>query len=111
MRVPVVIPVAGKKVRLLYKEVLEDNAYALVAADRLTIDVSKTRNISPTDVWRSILHELAHVALDFSGHCKWLKEPQEEAIVHSFEVMLGPILVLAPVKGIRWREVRFPFEE
>lgn len=111
MKVPVSIPIAGKRVRVAYVDYVEGNPYAEVSADRLLITVSKTRNESPADVWRSILHELVHVALDFSGHCKWLSEAKEEAIVHAIETMLAPVLAFGSVKGMRWREVHFPFEE
>ena len=111
MRVPTLIPVAGKRVRVSYVNYLEGNIYAEVSADHLMISISKSRNESPGDVWRSVLHELTHVALDFSGHCKWLSAPKEEAIVHAIETLLGPLLVLADVKGMRWRNIPFPFED
>lgn len=112
MRVPTVIPVAGKVVTVRYLDLLDDpEDFGDFSQTLLEVRVSKAKCTSPALVWQTICHELGHAVLYLSGLTKLLSDKREESIVEAFEHLYAPIFRLNPrAKGVRWREVRFDFE-
>ena len=111
MRVPISIPVGGRDVKIVYVSKLEEGDRGAACLDTGRIFVSKSAPAAEREIFETIFHELIHVALHRTGHAEALDERQEEAIVYALEAMLAPLFVLGPVPGMRWRKVRFDFEE
>lgn len=115
MRVPVMVPIGGRNVRIEYLEqVIDDDGVTPLSGatlgDPVYIQISKTANTSAESVKSTIYHEMVHVAFQLTGHHEILTEQQEEAIVVALESMLSPVLAFQTKAGIKYREVEFPWE-
>jgi hypothetical protein len=111
MRVPVSIPMGGKRVRISYKASLPGGEYGLCVPATFRVTVSKAACESPEDVFSTVFHELKHIALYMTGQSENLKLGQEEGIVTGMEQMLAPLFMFNPAADIKWREIQFPWEE
>lgn len=111
MRVPVLVPIGPHLVSVRYAKALDDNDYGAFCPETQQISVSKSRCASPDDVFKTCFHEMLHAALWFTGWGRYLTPRQEEAVVTALEFCIGPLIVFSQsAKGIKWREVKFPFE-
>jgi hypothetical protein len=89
-RPPRVISVCGQKVRVRIVAYLEDSNQELLGAfnaETKTIYLLRGAN------WRqTLLHEVCHAILYFSGASEGLTETKEESIVLALEHGLAPII-------------------
>lgn len=107
----------GKLIKIRYVEELEDGDGVQISGDTevttLTVRINKDigKATSEREVFATLYHELLHCALAISGHSAGWKAEQEEPIVYGIENMMASFLCFMPkVKGMRWREVKFPYE-
>lgn len=114
MKVPVSIPLGGRKIRVIYKLSLKDDdgsrLLGYTERGKGEIHIAKDHDDGPS-LWHTIYHELTHVVFDITGHSRTMTESQEESLVVALESMLGPLLIFGPNSGVRYREIEFPFEE
>jgi len=112
VRVPILIPMGNSlKLPVRYVQRVEADAFGEFCPEALTVRISKTRNKSPQQVWQTVWHEMAHAALWTSGWGKALTDEQEEGVVTALEFSIAPFMLFsAKAPGVRWREVRFPWE-
>jgi hypothetical protein len=111
MRVPISIPLAGRRLRVSYVERLADDIFAEFCEEAFRVRVSCSRHVTAKQVWRSLYHELNHAVMFLAGYTKKLSDEDEESIVTALDNFVGPIVAFAPPPGTRWREVAFPFED
>jgi hypothetical protein len=90
-RPPRVISVCGQKVKVRIVAYLEDSNQELLGAfnaETKTIYLLRGAN------WRqTLLHEICHAVLYFSGASEGLTETKEESIVLALEHGLAPIVI------------------
>ena len=116
MRVPVRLPVAGFAIRIEYVEkILDEDGQSIWGETVCGANLIRVSTSKPTDesqVWATLYHELNHVAWDISGINNVVDDKIEEALAHSVDNLLGPILALRPdIRGAKYRDVEFEFEE
>ncbi len=118
MRVPVTIPVAGKAVKLNYKETVpggnetDPDVYGDTSSDGKEIRISTTMNKSEREVFETAFHECLHSALAVSGVAHMFKDDLEELLVTNLESALAHLFCFNPdAPGVKWKDVPFPFEE
>lgn len=112
MRVPVLVPMGPTaKVPVRYLMRLSGDDFGGFDPETLTIRISKTRCQTPEAVWATVWHEMAHASLWVSGWGSFLTPKTEEAVVTALEYSIAPFMLFnRAAKGVRWREVAFPFE-
>lgn len=111
MRVPILVPVGPYKVTLRYVLRCDDDAYGEYVVEDRIVRVSKTRNVTPDQVWSTVWHELAHAAVTLACGGRLVTLAREEAIVGAIEFALAPLMRFNPAaRGVRWRDVAFAFE-
>lgn len=116
MQVPSRVPLGGRSIKIEYHDRLHDSEghsiWGEYTSGEYTIKISKSRPLSPADVWNTLHHELVHAALDLSGVENVLGEKREEAVAHCIGNLLSPLLQLrADLPGVRYRDVEFDFED
>lgn len=115
MRVPVEIAVGGKKIKVRYLKTLpgplKDTTFGEYCCSHNEIRVNKSAHHNASEVHHTVIHEIFHSVFKISGLENIVPLKTEEAIVSALENILAPILVFAPGAKIKYREVRFGFEE
>lgn len=115
MRVPVTVPVGGRRIKIRYLKSLpgpdKDVTYGEFCCSTAEIRVNKAVHHTPQEVHQTVIHELFHAVFKMSGLENIIPVKQEEAIVSALENLLAPILVFAPEAKISYREVKFSFED
>jgi hypothetical protein len=115
MRVPVMVPVGGRKIKLRYLKTLpgpaKDVTFGEFCSQHSEIRVNKSVHHNASEVHHTVYHELLHAVFKISGLENVVTLAKEEAIVSAIENMLGPILIFSPDSKVQYREVKFAFEE
>lgn len=79
--------ISGHEVKIIYKKRLLDNAYGYFHPDKDLIEVKNGPEWKDT-----LLHEILHGALYYSGQSQKFKEEDEEALVMMFENCLKTLV-------------------
>ncbi len=115
MRVPVMVPVGGRKIKIRYLKTLpgpaKDVTFGEFCSSGAEIRVNKSAHTNTHEVHKTVVHELFHAVFKMSGLENIIKGNHEEAIVSAMENLLAPVFVFAPDSKIQYREVRFAFED
>lgn len=116
MRVPVFIPVAGKRVSVQYLTRVpgdseDSDVFGDTTEDGLEIRISKSKHKSEREVFNTIFHEIKHSAVTIIGISHLLGDKLEEALVTGVENAVADLFCFNPdAPGVRWKTVKFPFE-
>lgn len=107
MKVPVQVMVGGKKVRIQYEEVLENNDSGQIETATGVIRIGKEQHADERAVFTTLFHELVHYAFAVTGHSAEWTNAQEEPLVYALENMLADLFTFHKGAAVRWREVEW----
>ena len=89
MRKPSKISILGQEIKIVYKDILDDNCCGLFHPDTMDIEIKKDK------YWRStLIHEIIHAILCISGATELVTDKIEEALVCAIESGLKDIITL-----------------
>ena len=117
MKVPVLIPLGGKKIKIEYIAHLVDDEGEPISAtvidfeNRIQISTTATNHETEDGVFSTLFHELLHFASEFTGHREWMGVKREESLVYGLESMLAPLFKFRALPGLKWKEIKFAAEK
>lgn len=115
MRVPVMVPVGGRKIKIRYLKSLpgpsKDLVFGEFCSSGTEIRINKAAHTNSQELFKTLFHELTHAVFKISGLENIIPLNKEEAVVSAIENLMAPLYAFSPSAKIKYREIRFAFED
>ena len=116
MLVPVMVPVSGYKVKVVFSDVERkeeggEPVYGEYQPENQTIQVYYNNHTNEASLTRTLFHEIGHAIATISGNAEWMGGEKEEAFCEMFAHAGALLFTFGPTSGVKYKDIDMPWEE